>query len=1089
MKVKLFLFIILTFLCSKGVVKSDELNCLALIFLNLFQTPITETNILCTGNLLINKNGYSYESYCEDGINLTELFIRSIPQNGLSGPSVGYSDLNCFLQLSKLELTNILIQPDAFGKYNEKKVANRLHLYNNTFVEGRISSASNSISQTTEFIVMTYNKNSNLLFLDLREIKNLKFFQLLCRDTLTNYPVIENTIDPLDTSIIFFSNLYIATNMVPSLSNIKCENVFIQLVNAGSTISWSNFDTFQSVRSLNLYYDDDIFYPTSLANSGIKVLSLGGVADASPVGLLKAPSIKLPLPPQLETLSIANSPDFNVNGDLPFSEYPNTLDYISFGNLGIKNFPLYLPSNIVRLLILGNNFAINGPVSLPDLSMYSALYYLNLVDCGYTSTIPESYGKYRVRLNDNDISGYWPQWAVCYKEEYDECFDNNPKLIQGTCEPGSIVPNVLEYNILSGILKLTGKNLGINGPVLKDSGKQFTVEVAQSSYYLDWDSNNLGPLPETLQIYFGYHEFAVATKVFIPNFEIQAITKLGKRYIFTGINFSNVKSDFKILVSGIQATIYYIDFNKIEIEFNSQEPLPLGQDIPATIQNVITNQIIKFTINTLDDKTTNVLSCASDCGSDTGLGKCSSSTGKCICLTPNYGGDQCKAITQFLSSASSTPTEGGLVNLYGWFGDSNSNFNVKIGSSDCLYHFVNSTFSNCTIGPGFGTHSVTIFQNGFTWVGQNMFHFDEITFKCPKNCSSNGQCIKSKGQCKCYSGWGGYDCNSKTSSDSSTTGGSTTTTTGGGSYETPSPTPSPIEIPKSNITINETVGSTVISNQQTEYEISILSLVELDILDNIVIIHNLTNSWRYAEINSSNTYKFKQTIQEVCTITYTIEDIKASRDYEFAGLELTLEKDSIKITITIENYPFTSALNKLQLRLISSVGDNKESSHQSNNECNNQNTEIDSSQIDKDQLLNYVTISKNQKLLYGRFINRVLSDTRKSFITTSLISATNSSNKDSFIIGLNLPHFTTSLTIDPDFSVLVSSSYKKCNSNDTVKRASWVLPVAIVVPCVAVATLVIVGAVLYSKNRTKILLAKNKYKFTFELKAKNKDDL
>ncbi|EGC32699.1 hypothetical protein DICPUDRAFT_81491 [Dictyostelium purpureum] len=1035
MKVKLFLLIILTFICSKSVVK----------------------------------------------------FIRLKFSNGITGPSVAYSNLNCFQQLSELELTNIRINSDAFGKFNEKNVAKRLYLYNDTFVDGRISSVSNSVSLTTELIKMTINDNSNLLSIDLREIKNLDYFQLLYSDELTYYPPIENTIDPFDSTTISFTTLFITANMVPSLSNIKCTNAYLQLVNAGSATSLGNFNTYQSIDSLNLFFDEDIFYPTSLAVSGIKELTLGGTIDGSRAGLLKAPSLRLTLPSQIQSLSISNSPDFNIDGDLPFGAYPNTLKALSVGNLGLKNFPFYLPVGIERLLLSGNNFAINGPVSLPDLSVYSALYDLYLVKCGYTSTIPESYGKYRVYLGENDISGYWPQWAVCYKEEYDECFDNNPKLIQGTCEPGSIVPNILEYNQVSKILKLTGKNLGFYGPVLKDSSKQFTVEVPQSSYYFEWDPDSLGVLPDTLQINFGFHELTVATKVLTP--KIQTITKLGKKYTFAGINFSYVKSDFKIFVSGVPATINYIDFNKIEFEFNS--PLPLGQDISGTIQNVNLNEIIKFTINTVDDKTTNILTCTSDCGSDSGLGKCSSSTGMCICLTPKYGGDQCKTITQFLSSASSTTTEGGLVNLYGWFGETNSNFNVKIGSSDCPYHFVNSTFSNCTIGSGSGTQSITISQNGITWVGQNMFHFDEITFKCPKNCSSNGQCIKTTGQCKCFSGWGGYDCNSKTSSDTSTTGGSTTTTTSGGSYETPSPTPSPIEIPKSNTTINETVGSAVISNQQTSYEISILSLVEIDIFDNIVIIHNLTNNWGSAETNSNNIYKFKQSIQENCTIIYTIEDIKASRDYQFAGLELTLEKDSIKITVTIENYPFTSALNKLQLRLVSSVGENKESS-QSNNECNNQNTEIDSSQIDKDQLLNYVTISKNQKLLYGRFINRVLSDTRQSFITTSIISdtITNSSNKDSFIIGLNLPHFTTSLTIDPDFSVLVSPSYKKCNSDGTDKRASWVLPVAIVVPCVAVAALVIIGAVLYNKNRTKILLAKNKYTYSLKsLSRKNKDDL
>ncbi|EGC28810.1 hypothetical protein DICPUDRAFT_43761, partial [Dictyostelium purpureum] len=463
--------------------------------------------------------------------------------------------------------------------------------------------------------------------------------------------------------------------------------------------------------------------------------------------------------------------------------------------------------------------------------------------------------------------------------------------------------------------------------------------------------------------------------------------------------------------------------------------------------------------------------CNSTCNESAGWGYCNTKTGECVC-DRFYTGDSCGIPSHFLSSASSTSTKGGVVNLYGWFGSVNKNPSVSIGGLECNLHVINSSFVNCTIGPGSGTKSITVIQNGLSWTGDKMFYYTPETYSCPKDCSLNGvvngYCNTTTGQCKCYIGWGGFDCNSKapTGGGSGTGAGSTGATTG-----TPSPTKAPdIEVPGSNTTVDEGSGSTTINNQQTTYEISILSLVELDVTDDIVYTHNLTNKWRVSnETNNSNIHIFKQNITESCYITYTIEDIKEAKDYEFAGLALTLEKDSIKITINIVSYPFINSLNKLQLRLESLVGD---SGTDTDNKCNDKETSIDKDLLDSNQLLNYVSISRNEKVLNGRFINRVLSDYRYSFITTSLIAnSTLTNNKQSFIIALNLPHFKESLTIDPDFSVLVSPSFKKCSSSE---RASWVLPVAIVVPCVAVVILIVVGAFVIRNNRSTALMIKNK---------------
>ncbi|EGC33346.1 hypothetical protein DICPUDRAFT_36836, partial [Dictyostelium purpureum] len=932
----------------------------------------------------------------------------------------------------------------------------------------------------------------------------------------------------------------IATNNVPDFYDINIEFLNIRLIDKDSSLSKSsleNLDTLNKVTTFQITFDGEMDFPIPLGSSDNMYESLhirGSFKVGDPGGYELPDSC-------LHYYQFKESPNFNINGKLPFKKYPKNLTTFAIYGSGLTIFPTDLP-NTIRALDINNNFLSNNG-ELPDVSMYPLLSSLFLTNTGFSGSIPESYCSLICSLKSNNLIGTWPQCKVCYESEFPSYFDNNPLLQKGVCDTGSLVPN-LEIVDESGdkYLLLTGNNLGLNPPQIKLYGLYFSVIVKQSEYNLLW-SPSYGEIPETVVVTIGPRDFTLATKNLTPKFN--SITGSGKEYIITGSNFSYNKADFKVKFENIEGTIKYIDFNTITVQFDNPEKLPNGDAIPAKIINIKSNLYVDFNVKidiykpctsdcgassgkgSCDSKVGECICiqkwtgdtcstpnhcpkdcslngilngdcnkstgqckcysgwggfdyiykpCTSDCGASSGKGSCDSKVGKCICIQ-KWTGDTCSTPNQFLTSASSTSTKGGVVNLYGWFGIPNVGIKIYIDGSECKpIHTISETFVNCTIGAGSGTKPIKIVQNNKEWIGNNMFHYNEDNYSCPKDCSLNGilngDCNKSTGQCKCYSGWGGFDCNSKTTTENPSTTGSTTT---------PSPTnPPEIEIPKSNTTVNESTGSTVITNQQTLYEISIISLVELDVLDNVVLTYNLTNKWVIDNnITNNNIHIFKQNITDNCNITYTIEDIKEQRDYEFAGLQLTLDKDSIKITVSIHNYPFTGSLNKLQLRIESSVDDINENI---NNQCNNKETAIDSELLNSNQLLNYITISKNQKVLNGRFINRVLSDNRQSFITTSLISNTttptnstqNNKNKQSFIIGINLPYFTESLTIDPDFAVLVSPSFKKCSNSG---RASWVLAVAIVVPCVAVVTIFIVGAIVYNKNRTSALIIKKKFSF------------
>ncbi|KAM9976358.1 hypothetical protein ACTFIR_010199 [Dictyostelium discoideum] len=1042
----LFNFFLLLFfinILKFGIVKSSNLICLNSISTKLAGSTISD---YCTNGLTVNLYSFSYSTVC-NGTTLTQLTLSTILYNN---KSLSYTELNCFeTTLESLILNSILIHEDSFGVENQPAIADTITLSNVTFIDGRFTSLGNSLPFKTSTLNIFNLGTSNLLFIDFLAIKNLKTYYTINFNSLEPYPIYTNSLTSPDFKM---EKITMAISNIPSFLNLVVDVLELVLVGTSfSSSQLSNLGTMTHVSVLAFKSNSAIEYPTELgsANNNITTLTL-----TTP---LLAYS-NYALPPKLAMLYVNAGSNFNFNKKLPFNVIPSSLKSIFIGAIGIDSFSQVLPQTI-EVISISNNLM--GPSNLPSFEYYTNLTQLTLIGCGFTGTIPESYCLFDCVLSSNNLNGTLPQCKICHAEENAGKFESNPNLTQGICYPGSIVPN-LNYDNITNSLELYGTNLGLHGPLIKETNQTFTVNLPQSSFKLNWKEVDYGTIPDTIDVKVSTKYYTLATKYLKPT--IFEITRSGITFTFKGKNFSYNINDIEIKILDIECPISYSEFTIINCK--SSDKTQLGNSIQGTIQNKRSTEIIPFYLNTNDNSTS--IQCSTDCNEPLGNGKCNIANGICKCINEFIGND-CSLPNQYISSVSSVSASGGVVNVWGWFGTLHSGLTIMIGQQVCQHdvNSITSSFINCTVGGGSGTQSITLTQNGITYTGNNMFHYTELTYSCPKDCSNNGKCNTNTGQCKCNSGWGGYDCNSK----SSTGGGTTTTSPSSTTGATQTPTPTN-EIPKSNTTINGTDGSTVLNNQQTSYEISIVSLIETDFSNNIVNTYNLSKKWTPVNNTNINIYNFTQTIQESCVLTYTIEEVKTARDYQWAGLDLTLDKDSIKISVSIKNYTFNSVLNNLQLRFESLVGDNNKN-NQENNECNNKDTQVDTSEIDKNQLLNYVTISRNQKVLYGRFINRVISDSRQTFITTSVIP-NNNNNKQSVIIGLNLPHCTHECLIDPDFSVLVSSSYQECSSDLNNGRASWVLPVAIVIPCVAVVLIAIIVAILYRKNRLAFLIAKSK---------------
>ncbi|KAN0029900.1 hypothetical protein ACTA71_008038 [Dictyostelium dimigraforme] len=443
--------------------------------------------------------------------------------------------------------------------------------------------------------------------------------------------------------------------------------------------------------------------------------------------------------------------------------------------------------------------------------------------------------------------------------------------------------------------------------------------------------------------------------------------------------------------------------------------------------------------------------CQNDCNSILNQGVCNNSTGVCTCANDKWTIDSyCSIPNHFCSSITPAPSGiGGPITLYGWFGYKHDNLQITIGGLSCSS--IQSSFDqiNCTIPSNSGIQTVNITQNQLSWIGINKFQYYQVIKSCPNKCSNQGICNQKNGQCNCNNGYSGFDCSAAISQQQSI---STTTTSTESTLE-------PLPITQSEI--DKQTGTFSLNNQETKYKLYIQSLIEVDLNNNPIKTYDLQDKWINTESDdSTGTYLFKQNLSNDNNgyLISTIQEIKQTKEISFAGVDFKLESGSIKVSIEINNYTYSSNLNTLQLLFISSV--NVSTSNENSNNCNDQSTKL---QNINDSDLNYIKIEKNGKILMGRFVNSVISDNRPTLITSTNLNG-EGNNSDSIIVALNLPHCINQCQIDPDFAVLVSPSFKSnCGSNDN-SRKNWLLPVVIVIPVVFVSIIIVVIVTLSKKS-------------------------
>ncbi|KAK5579159.1 hypothetical protein RB653_008838 [Dictyostelium firmibasis] len=942
-----------------------------------------------------------YFDFC--GTDYFECFGDSVTSISLNSSLfdiyLNYSDLGCFSSLLiSVDLNEMVLSPDLISTSPGFSYKVQLFSCNNITI-GQIP------SETKEIYInnLVEEFKANINFSNIQSLKSFVMFESNPYK-IFDYPYFYNDISsyiPLDQLNIYSSNIPSFNFLNPS----KIQIILGKSFNPSSLVNFNDLSHFNKTCDISLrVLQGSIKFPFLKANNLLNSVTIQSYID-KPLDSIDLYEFKV------KTLIISNvSYSFNLNYEIPFTNFPPTIQTFSFSDGKINSMPKNI--NIQSISFINNTMS--GPIG--KLSDYgSNVKNLFISQNKLSGPIDESFCSLQNYDFSNNTFTSVPKCFSCffpkdpnYSSELKSKFILNQF---GDSQPSdcNIVLNLVLEN---GSLKLYGDYIGLYRYGFNTQPNTIDWVWMNYTYYIGTLKSG-STLPDIISFKYDFYEtnFTLFTSSTPPKITTVGSLVNSKTFIFNGEYFNYNITETKVTIGNKVCNINSTTFSKIECTVDEFFDSSL-RDLVTTIQVGKLNQQITVTPYT----TNTVIQCDSSCSG--------------VCYTSN---GTCASIVFYVSSVVpiQEKTEG-TVQLYGSFGEVHNGLSINIGGVECYGTYIDKGLINCTLkAVGSGIKLLNITQNGVSWVSKSLFSYlPPTTIKsCPNNCFSSlnkGVCNTTLGQCECIQEYSGIDCSFFRGGDH----------------------------PPTNRDVDENTGKSKLSNQETNYEIEIIQLLEVDINDKIVKNYSLENNWKFKNVTSGSIFYFSQKIQNSnCELISIIDQINRDQTYTFAGVDFYIQSGSIKLTIAISNYTYESSLNTLKLQM-------KTIANQESTNCNTKSTDIDTSGIVSNSTLNYVTIKKNNKVLVGRFINRVLSDGRSTFITSNVIP----SDKDSLILQVNLPHCVKECIIDPDFSVLVSPDYL---DNCPTKR-KWVIPVAVVVSVVGAGFLVGLSVLLYKKNQMAI---------------------
>ncbi|KAK5576482.1 hypothetical protein RB653_007626 [Dictyostelium firmibasis] len=775
---------------------------------------------------------------------------------------------------------------------------------------------------------------------------------------------------------------------IPDLTNmIKVGSISIGL-NAltYNESSFVNFQTFSgTVKSISISGSGSIRFPTELATTGAPrdYIYFGVSGFNAPSSYIDLSNI-----PYVNTFIILSmGQNFNYQGNFPFSRLPLKVGNLQFFKGNTPNVDWSIFSNVTGPMLQDLKIETPLPPSNPFGNIVKAFdISINKI----TGTLDDSWCVLDLIVNRNQLTGKIPDCFYCYLNETSTGYSfgqnnfNNYEIVNNKCGYDKIVPYIY-YNTTTTLMTLQGKNLGF----YQNNFKTSTCVIVRSNYQFmvvgcTGNYTNVTFLNQNLN-------FTLSLDRTEP--KIDSIVQSNNTLTITGSYFSYEPSIMNITI-GTTPLKCQVTNTSIPTFYSIQCDIqyPVIEYGPRNVTVQVNSLVSKpYEINLNYTK----FPCpVSDCN---GNGICNDHIGICECFNNwiSVPDDICTVPIHYLSAYTqvSDAENGGILYLYGFFGDIHNGLKVLIDGSQCAIE-VGPTSTTIVISVNPGTigknSSIEIYQNTLTFYGTIYPYLNPIK-ECPSNCNSHGKCNTTTGECSCQNGYTGVDCIAKTNST----------------------------LP--SITSSISNFGAVFRSEQTVFTVSPYLFFEVD-YKGIVISYPSIN-WRTENTNQG--VKFISTSENNATFELTYLKVTQNQQFSFAGNEFTVGAGGIKMSITVSNYTYSNQSNFLVAALRANVESDLSVTQ---NKCNN-GTTVFTSQSNSNVTLNnynYFTISKDAKRLSIRVQDRLISDNQPTFMVNQLQTKL---VDNSLVFGMTLPHCGKQCSIDgPDFIVNVEPNYKTASS-------------------------------------------------------------
>ncbi|KAM9946389.1 hypothetical protein ACTFIT_004696 [Dictyostelium discoideum] len=700
--------------------------------------------------------------------------------------------------------------------------------------------------------------------------------------------------------------------------------------------------------------------------------------------------------------------------------FPKNVEILKVNSTGFKNFPKTTEIPNIKQLIITNGIFIS-----PIQSLAPSLSIANVINSGLNGELPQSYCSVnQINLSSNNFTSI-PDCFLCHWSYTNQWFSNNV--------PVNLSPNssfICNFGIV-------GNNSGSIINIFDNSTNSTitTFKVLTYGETIKFNGINLG---------WNFQNQTTGLKMIKPNtqfsyeFPPESFNKTNETLIFsTGrsikiqwiyYQYGIENVDFIQKTDGVFANFTGLFDSSSIISINGivYSPLVLSsRNIQIQFNNSFPEGPIQFDLQTFQ----------------------------------TYKFKYLKSFSRsypLITSASIISVNDSKVTIFGSFFN-NENNNNNNNNNNTIKPIVLINNINCDIVssdnlsivasiPKFsqgGFTNLTVIDNGYYFSSPLIIFYEKPKpTECNPSCENGGKC--SQGSCECVGDYSGATCSFIKPSNST--------------Y---------------SLIIDKTKPNAKYDMEKGAFDFSLTSVQELDLNKNVVKQINITQ-WDYLPdqpvegLGNCSLYFTNESNVLIQVYLFIPTD---SVKYNFAGYSLNIDSGQVKVLVNISNWQYETSLNVLRAVFkSSSLPSNKTSS---SNSCGDSDTStLETTNNQYNALLSF-TFQRNGVILYGVFIDKMLSNGRVAISTVESLPDYGDSNNNYF--GINMPHCTICL-LDPNLGPLVNPGFD-CSGRP------WVLPVSLVVSIVGA---LIISVSLFVTFKKYYIIARDGKTIKFSRRRKSK---